>query len=91
MLNEIKRIVDDLRSISQSAYFYGSQVVRPDPAHDVDMLFVIKEGSKGQIIKRIQAIQTNSQYLLHPVVVSEEAFERNPYFSVLVKDGVRLW
>ncbi len=91
MLNEIMKIVDELRHISKSAYLYGSQVGRPDPTNDVDVLFVINEGSKGQIINQIQSIQTNSKYLLHPVLVSEEAFERNPYFAVLVKDGVRLW
>jgi hypothetical protein len=91
MLNEIMNIVDELRHISKLAYLYGGQVDRPDPANDVDVLFVIEEGSKGKIISQIQSIQRNSKYLLHPVLVSEEAFERNPYFSVLVKDGVRLW
>ena len=80
-----------LREVSSCAYLYGSQVDRPNPANDIDLLFICEKDHKNVLIKQIQEIQAGSRYLLHPVFVSREAFERNPRFASLIRNGVRLW
>ncbi len=91
MINEIARMVRELRSVSEAAYLYGSQVSAPDAGNDVDILFVIQDVNKQEIVRRMQHIQSQSKYLLHPVYVSKQNLQENPMFAVLLKDSVRLW
>jgi hypothetical protein len=91
MLKEVMHLVAPLREGSSSAYLYGSQVDRPNPANDIDLLFICEKDRKNLLIKQVQEIQAGSRYLLHPVFVSREAFERNPLFASLVRNGVKLW
>jgi hypothetical protein len=91
MLSEVMQLVAPLREGSECAYLYGSQVDRPNPANDIDLLFICENDHKNLLVKQIQDIQAGSRYLLHPVFVSREAFERNPYFAVLIRKSVRLW
>lgn len=91
MLNQIATSVEDLRAVSKSAYLYGSQVARPDPNNDVDLLFVIDGDRKAEAVRKMRRIQGNSKYLLHPTFVSADTFGRNPYFVSLIKGGIQLW
>ena len=90
MLEEVMRLVAPLREASE-AYLYGSQVERPDPANDVDLLFVCEKDRKKLLVEKIRDVQAGSPYLLHPVFVSREVFAQNPHFAALLRGSVRLW
>jgi hypothetical protein len=91
MLSEVVQLVAPMREGSECAYLYGSQVDQPNPSNDVDLLFICEKDHKNLLIGKIQDIQAGSRYLLHPVFVARETFERNPYFAALVRKSVRLW
>jgi hypothetical protein len=91
MLKEVMQLVAPLREVSTCAYLYGSQVDQPNPANDVDLLFICEKDQKNLLIKQLQDVQADSRYLLHPVFLSREAFDRNPRFATLIQKSVRLW
>lgn len=92
MLDEIFRLVEArARQHTISAYVFGSQLERFDPSRDVDFLFVVRRENKTDAVKALQELQRETSILLHPAFVSEDQYQNNKLFSVLVKNGVKLW
>ena len=92
MLDELFRSLEvRLRQHSISAFVFGSQLERFDPSRDIDLLFVVSKESKMTAVKALLELQRETSVLLHPTFATEEQYQNNELFSVLTKNGIKLW
>ena len=91
----LKDILEPMIHLTQACFVTGSQrhdLSKLNKDRDVDLFFLVenKDHRIGAALQ-MQIIQTNSDLLLHPTIVTVKQFTNNPLFSDLIDDGVRLW
>jgi hypothetical protein len=87
----INSIEVKIRSLTISAYLYGSVIRSFKENKDIYIIIIAKIQNHEKIFKRLSIIQSKCKYAIHPIVVQDIDINKNPLFSMLIEAKNRIW